>query len=148
MRKTTLILLLLVLTVACGGRAQENGQREAPAPEVTEAVAGGFAARLSEAALSLTKDFVVYDPAYFRGCLEFFAEAILGSFLFHLASKTRCIMALCNEFQALNGAKRAQKGERENFETTSQYPLPRRRCAGEQGGVYRCGDPGLPQAGD
>ena len=31
-------------------------------------------------------------------------------------------MVLCNEFQTLNGAKRAQKGESENFQTTSEYP--------------------------
>lgn len=63
-KKAMVILFFLVLTTACDGRVQ--GKRQQTAETTTKAPKSGFAARLSAAALELTKDFVIYDPAYFR----------------------------------------------------------------------------------
>ena len=61
MKKATLLLLFLLLTASCCGR----GQATAAVETAAEQPAADFAARLSDAALELTKDFVIYDPAYF-----------------------------------------------------------------------------------
>ncbi len=64
MREATIILFFLALTTACGSRAQDK-QQQTETTVATEPSDTSFAARLSAAALELTKDFVVYDPAYF-----------------------------------------------------------------------------------
>jgi uncharacterized protein YijF (DUF1287 family) len=64
---TLLALIAAALTTAATGQAQPRAiaPTQAPAAATAQTPAKSFPARLSDAALELTKDFVVYDPAYF-----------------------------------------------------------------------------------
>lgn len=72
--KNCLIILAVLVLSACGGRAQErhvqattseNAATATASEATTETLDRNFGERLSDAALALTDDFVVYDPSYF-----------------------------------------------------------------------------------